>query len=243
MIRVRVAAACALLVIASAACSSDKPKASSSTSTTFGIIPGTNFEVSGTVTKLLADRAATDPLAPPFTITVPDRGNGGAEIASVTVNDKDVQINWGTGQPLPWSGTGAGLNLNEIKVELDLTSIVWSLDGAARDVLPGTYSLGSSVAVGAGGLGKPVDKVTFVASEISTLSTRGGARITQSPRTLRLEGKAGTLGLIGQFVLRTPSGDRNVRRLTFGEGTYEVTLSPGPDGFNVTGRLAGKVVA
>jgi hypothetical protein len=241
---VRVATACALLVVATAACKADKSANTSGTTTSsVGIIPGSNFEVTGTVTRLIADETLTDPIAPPFTITVKERGNGGAEIASVTVNNDDVQINWGTGQPLPWAGSGPGLNLNVVGLRLDATAMIWSLDGAARDVLPGTYTLGSSVAVGAGGLGKPVDRVTFTASEISSLSTRGGAEILQSPRQLRIEGKTGTLGLIGDFVLHTPTGDRNVRRLTFGGGTYEVNLAPGSEGYAITGRLAGKVVA
>jgi hypothetical protein len=225
------------------ACSSDKSATSSSSSSTTATIPGDRFELTGTATLVIANRAVSDAIKPPFTITVEERGTGGAEITPVTVNGKESQIDWGTGQPLPWRSTDGALDLGIAGVHIDSQGITWSLDGSGRDVLPGTYSLGSSVAVGAGGLGKPVDNVTFTAGDETTLSTRGGASITLPPSPIRIEGRDGRLGIQGDLKLSGPSGDRTLKRVTFGPGTYEVTLTPVNGGYRVTARLEGPVLA
>lgn len=234
-------AACALVALV--ACTQSTSDTNDRPTTTEVIAPTDSpFEVTGTVTQAAADQAAVDPVTPPFTITVAERGVGGAEFDNITVSGKPSQINWGAGQPLPVTGTGAGFGLGVVRVNIDAKTITWSLDGAARDVLAGTYTLGSSVAVGAGGLGTPVDKVTFTAGEGATISTRGKAVITE-PRSgpIRLEGRDSLLVLVGKLTLNLPAGDRKANRINFGPGAYEVTLTPVDGGYTVVAHLQGNV--
>jgi hypothetical protein len=209
---------------------------------TTSAVASSRAQITGTLTALAADVAVTDPIAPPFTITVPDRGNGGAEFDHVTVNGKTSQVNWNAGQPLPVRGSGQGLNLNAAAVRVDSKGIVWSLDGAVRDLLPGAYTLASSVAVGSGGLGASVDSVNLTAGNDSSVSTRGGAMLTVPAGPLRIEGQHGTLELSGKLVVTTPTGTKSVTKATFGPGTYVVTLTPAAGGYDVVATLDGKLV-
>jgi hypothetical protein len=234
---------CALAVtVALTGCKKDTT-AAPVTTTTGGPIAGTRFEVTGTLKTLSADAAVGDALAPPFTINVAERGVGGAEIDGASVNARTVQINWNGGRPLPVEGPGPGLNLNAAPVAVDGSGIVWSLDGAARDFLPGIYTLGSSVAVGNGGLGAPVDKQTFTAAAHTTLSSTGHATVALPAGALRIEGDQGTLTMLGALKLGTTTGDRIVKKVVLTAGTYEVTLTPVAGGYTLLARLEGRIVA
>jgi hypothetical protein len=244
MFRLPHAAACALLALSTlVACSGGDAPEVVEGSTTTGVVPGASFAVTGTADQAAANQAVSDPIATPFTITVAERGVGGAEIDGATSNGKPVQINWEGGQPLPVRGPGPGLKLNAVTVRMADEGIVWALDGAARDFVPGTYTLGSSVAVGTTGLARPVDSVTFVAGEGTTLSTTGSAVISEKPREIRLEGDNSLLVLTGSLLLSGPNGDRNVNRVNFGPGRYEVTLTPTDGGYDVDAKLEGRVIA
>ncbi len=214
-----------------------------SSTTTSAPAPSDRFEVTGTLSELSADRAVGDPVPPPFTITVAERGVGGAEIAGATVGGQPVQINWDAGRPLPVSGRGGGLDLGAAPITVRGSAVRWSLDGAARTLLPGPYSLGSSVAVGSGGLAKPVDSLAFIAGNDAALSTRGGAAIDLPAGRLRVEGREGSLTLTGRLELASSTATRSVTKVAFGPGVYEVTLTPVGAGFDVLARLAGRVTA
>ncbi len=99
------------------------------------------------------------------------------------------------------TGPGQGVSLGIAAVGIDSRTIKWTLDGAAREVLPGMYMLGSSVAVGANGLGTPVDRVSFTAGPEAALSTTGRAVLALPPGRVRLEGTEGDLVLAGEFTL------------------------------------------
>ena len=126
---------------------------------------------------------------------------------------------------------------------MDQKNVVWTLDDAARDFLPGSYTLGSSVAIGADGLARPVDGATFVAGEGTTLSTSGNAVITEDARAVRLEGTNSLLVIEGNLTLAGSDGERKVRRVNFGPGKYEITLTPVDGGYTVLARLEGRVMA
>lgn len=239
--------ACGLIVVAMTAliaCSHEATEPPPPTTTTVAPGPTTGrVQITGTVSALAADRAVTDPIAPPFTITVAQRGVGGGEFDGVLVDGKPNQINWQAGQPLPVRGPGAGVNLNEARVKVDATAITWSLDGAGRELLPGTYMLGSSVAVGAGGIATPMDSVTFTAVSNSLLSTRGDARIVLKPMRLRLEGNQGTLDISGRLTVATATGQRRVTHAVFGPGSYRITLTPDARGWRIDADLDGTLTA
>lgn len=202
--------------------------------------PDRVFEVTGTVTALSAARAVAAPLQTPFTLEVTDRGVGGAEITGATVGGRSVQINWQGGQPLPVTGSGA-VELNGVSVSVSPAAISLILDGEPRRLLPGTYRLGSSVAVGEAGLSRPVDSLTFTAGDDTGLATRL-AHIDLPAREFRIEGTSGQLRMEGQLVLAAASGERTVGRLLFEPGTYAVTLTPVAGGYTVLGRLEGRVI-
>ena len=239
--RIRAAVA-VIAILAFAACNRESAPTVETGPTTTGVIPGTTFEVSGTATAVAADAALTQPIKTPFTITVAERGVGGAEIAGATQGGKPVQINWEGGQPLPIRG-GGGLDLNAVTVRMDKKNVVWTLDDAARDFLPGTYTLGSSVAVGTEGLARPVEGATFTAGEGTTLSTSGNAVIAEDARALRLEGSNSLLVIEGDLTLAGSDGERKVRRVNFGPGKYEITITPVDGGYKVLARLEGRVMA
>ena len=237
----------ALIVVATTvlvACSHDTDEPPPPTTTTVAPGPATGrMQITGTVSALAADRAVTDPIAPPFTITVAQRGVGGGEFDNVVVDGRTAQVNWQAGQPLPVRGPGAGLNLNEAPVKVDATSITWSLDGAGREVLPGTYTLAAPVAVGAGGIASPQDSVTMTAATNSLLSTRGDARIVLNPKPLRLEGNQGTVDITGKFTVVTEAGRRTVTHAVFGPGSYRITLTPEGRGWRIDADLDGTLIS
>ena len=236
MLRLKLLLTCVLLgAIAITACNRETTPAVETGPTTTGV-------VTGTLTALAAEAAITDPIPTPFTISATERGVGGAQIDGATANGKSVQINWDAGQPLPVSGAGGGLALNAAAVHITEKAITWSLDGGARDFLPGTYRLGSSVAIGERGLGRPADSATFTAGSDTAMTAEGAVLVLQ-PRALRIEGREGSLALVGNLTLGTETGDRAVKKITFGPGIYEVTLTPVAGGYKVQARLEGRVVA
>jgi hypothetical protein len=193
--------------------------------------------IAGTVDSLTADNAEAPPLALPLTITIPNRGQGGATFRDVQVDGRPVAISWYGGQPLPVSGTGS-LDLAGAPLTLDASGPTWSLDGAARGLTPGRYFIGAPVAVGAGGLGTATDSVSFDAGPASTVETTGAARVHQAPARLHVEGP-GSLTLHGRLALRTPTQTRSVVGLRFGQGDYQLDLSPIAGGYQVEGILQG----
>src|SRR5580658_6202280 len=62
--------------------------------------PGQAF-LTGTITSLTSDNAVGPPLTPPFTITIPVRGAGSADMTGVMAAGSSVEIYWYGGQPLP----------------------------------------------------------------------------------------------------------------------------------------------
>jgi hypothetical protein len=205
---------------------------------TFGLTPRPGQALlKGTLTGLLADNAEAPPLQPPFVITVPNRGQGGATFRGVQVHGQTVAISWYGGQPLPLSGTG-GLDLAGAPVTVDAGGVTWNLDGATRGLTPGHYSLGAPIAVGAAGLATPMDSVSFEAGPTGTVETSGGANVHVGPTPLRLEGP-GRVTLRGQFALRTPDRTRTVTTLAFGPGDYQIDLAPVSGGYRINAILQG----
>jgi hypothetical protein len=197
--------------------------------------------VAGTVTGLTADNAEAAALALPLTITIPNRGQGGADFHNVAVNGQTVAISWYGGQPLPVSGTGS-MDLAGAPVTVEPSGITWMLDGAPRALTPGRYFLGAPVAAGASGLGTPMDSVTFEAGSASTMETSGGARVHLPAARLHLEGP-GRVTLHGVLALRTPQRTRRVADIHFGPGDYRIDLTPAPGGYRIDAILQGPVTA
>jgi hypothetical protein len=197
--------------------------------------------VRGLLTSLTSDNAQADPLHLPLTVTIPNRGQGGATITPVVVAGQQVSIGWYGGQPLPVSGDGT-IDLAGAPVKIDGSAVTWSLDGAPRGLTLGHYLLGAPVAVGAGGLGTPRDSVSFEATPSSTIETTGGATVRLGGAPLHLEGP-GRLTLGGRLSLRTPTTRRDVTAITFGPGDYELDLAPAPGGYTIDAIVQGSFSA
>jgi hypothetical protein len=200
--------------------------------------PGQTF-VSGTVTSLSADNANGPALTPPFTITIPVRGAGSADLTGVSVGGKAVEIFWYGGQPLPVSGTGQ-LAVDGGAVTVDVSGITWTLDGAVRSLAPGHYRLGAPVAVGSGGLATPYQSIAFDAGAGATVQTTGKARVHLAPAAVHLTGP-GSITLQGNLQAQTPSGTKPVRQVTFGPGSFSIDLTPVAGGDTITATLQGPV--
>ena len=142
--------------------------------------------VTGSVTSLTADNAVGPALQPPFTITIPSRGQGSADITGVSVAGKSVEIYWYGGQPLPVSGTGQ-LAIDGGALTVDASGLTWVLDGAPRSLTSGHFGLGAPVAVGTGGLAEPHQSIAFDAGATSTVQTTGKAQVHLAPTAVHLQ--------------------------------------------------------
>jgi hypothetical protein len=206
------------------------------------IVPGAGQTfVGGTATSLIADNAIGPALQPPFTITIPSRGQGSADITGVAVGGKNVEIYWYGGQPLPVSGTGQ-LAIDGGALTVDASGLTWMLDGAPRSLTSGHFNLGAPVAVGSGGLAEPHQSIAFDAGAASTVQTTGKAQVHLPPTTVHLSGP-GSVTIRGDFQVQTSTGTRHATAVKFGPGSYEVDLTPVAGGDTIHATLQGPATA
>jgi hypothetical protein len=202
--------------------------------------PGQTF-LTGTLTSLQADNAVGPPLTPPFTITIPTRGAGSADMTGVQAGGQNVEIYWYGGQPLPFRGTGT-LVIGGGALTVNSGGTTWLLDGAPRALTTGSFFLGSPVAVGTAGLATPEQTESFDANDQSTISTTGNAQIHLPPSSLHITGP-GSLTLNGDFQMQTPTATSHVSTVVFGPGDYDVTLTPVSGGDTIKATLQGPVTS
>ncbi len=220
----------------------DGSSSAAGTTVPVDIVPGAGQTfLSGTITSFSADNAIGPPLKPPFTITIPNRGQGNADITGVVVGGKSVQIFWYGGQPLPVNGTGE-LAIDGGAMSVDGSGITWTLDGAPRTLTTGHFSLGAPVAVGSGGLAQPYQSIAFDAGDRSTLQTTGHAQVHLPPAGIHLTGP-GSLSVHGDLQMRTAAGTSRVPSIIFGPGSYAVDLTPTAGGDTIAGTLQGPVTS
>lgn len=211
------------------------------TDTTEEVVPaaGQAF-VTGTLDRLAADNAQIEPLATPLTIRG-ERGVSRVTIEKALVTGKRVTINWDGGTPMPLSG-GTGLDLATTHVEVSGDGIVYTLDGAPRSFIAGTYTIATSVGVGASGIATPQDRVTFIADAQTQLISRGNPTVRTDLRRIDLLGP-GKLQAIGKLKAQFPDRTVNTTTVTFGEGPYRVTVEPEGSGIKIDAILQGQVDA
>lgn len=202
------------------------------------VLPGGQAKITGHADSLAVDAQTIGVVPTPFTIEVPDRGNGNATIEQAVVDGRRTTIEWNAGRPLPISGPGAGLDVGPVHVDLDRGGVTVPLDGDVRGFAPGDYSVNTSVAVGVNGLATPRDGVHFTADPQTLLTTIGGAGIHAPPRVMHLEGP-GKMTARGRFRIETAEGVRDVDSLTFGPGSFVLDLRPVAGGYDVTATLQG----
>lgn len=201
-------------------------------------------ELTGTVTQVVADRAVSDPLPTPFTVEATERGVSRAQIVNAVVNKRKTIVHWDGGRPLPLTGSGKiDLGLAAVKVQRD--GIVWSLEGAPRQLRPGSYRVGTTVAVGASGIATPRDGVVFDGSDGTAIQvSKGGAFIKQPPRALQLEaGEAGSVTFAGDLTVRTNERTGKLASVRFGPGLFDIKLTPQPGGYRIEALLQGPLQA
>lgn len=189
--------------------------------------------VTGTVTAIRIE-GAVGSLALPLTVTTPERGAGsGATIKGVTVDGAPSEIEWDAGRPLNLAGDGGALALAPVVVDADASNMVISLGSSAHGFAPGSYTIDTPVAVGTGGLAKPVTSVTFAASKTSTVAFRGGASTTFEPRALSLTGP-GKVVLAGDLTLLKPDGSTTkAAMITLVAGPFVLSIVPVDGGYTL----------
>ena len=192
--------------------------------------------VTGTLSGAHVEGAALGTLPTPITVSASDRGSGGATFTPVKVKSETTSIDWQTGQPLPITGDGGGLNLGPIVIEFGNGTITLVLDGV-HGLVPGSYGLNSSVAVGS----QPRDSVTFTATDDTTVEFRGGITTTV-PGLLGTKG-TGNVSLNGSLSVTHPDGSiTNADTIALDNGVYDISVAQAPDGsFAVTATLQGNV--
>lgn len=218
-----------------------KPKTVQTETTEVAVVPaaGQAF-VTGTLDRLAADNAQVEPLATPLTITG-ERGVANITIDKALVGGKRVTINWNGGTPMPISGGGA-LDLGATHVEVSGDGIVYSLDGAARTFAAGTYSIGTSVGVGATGIATPQDRVTFTADAQTVLTSKGNPVIKTDVGKVDLLGP-GKLRASGKLKVQYPDRSVSSSLVTFGDGPYRVTVDTEGSAVKLDAILQGPVDA
>ena len=220
-------AAVALVASSLAACGGKKGDSSSPTTTSTSAAKPESIQgkanVVGDITTMSASGAAIDPIATPFTFTVPDAGRGGLDLPQAIVDGKSNAIVWTGGRPLPVTGT-CKLDVGEADVQVGGTGAQISLDGAVRALTAGTCAFGSSVAVGAHGISNSVDSVSFTLPRDADFTTSGGAAVVV-PAARRYEGRTGKLGLAGRLRVTTVDDEFNAASLSVVTGTWVVTVS------------------
>ena len=215
---------------------------SSSAGSGTNVVPGQGQAfVSGELDHAAADGAQVQPVPSPFTVTALERGQGRVSIEKALMGDRRVTITWDSGTPLPVSGAG-GLDLGATHVEVSKDGPVLFLDGAPRTFLPGSYTLGTTVAVGTGGLATPRDGVEFTADQQTTLQSKGNVVIHLDPQKLVLQGP-GKLMMNGRFKVQYPKKTVNASTINFAEAPYRVSVDPTDSGVHVEAILQGPVDA
>ena len=194
--------------------------------------------VRGRVEQVSLDGAQVQ-LTVPFTITAAERGAGRATIENALVSGQRVTISWDGGTPLPISGEG-GLDLGATHVEFDGSGAAYSVHGAARQFMPGTYSLGTAVAVGTGGLATPREGVRFTADSRTVLASQGNVVVKRDPQRVELRGP-GKVGMSGDLEVQFANRTAKARSVNLGEGPYEITVEPAGGGLRVDAVLQGDV--
>ena len=178
----------------------------------------------GGVTSMHIDGATVDNLPTPITVTVAERGVGGATITPVEVNGRTTSIDWQAGQPMPISGDGGNLLLKGVTIDAGGDGVSIVLDGT-QSMTPGTYKIGTSVAVGS----SPMDNVTFDATDKTTAKFRGTASVPHDG-PLSAQG-AGSITLDGKVTVTHPDGSTTeATHLELDQGLYRLTLTPTPGG-------------
>jgi hypothetical protein len=220
--------------------------AAATTSTTegFDVAPaGGQTLLRGRVASITGDGLTPPALALPLTIDAQNVGQTQATFRAVLVNGKRTNIYWNGGRPLPLKGQG-GIDVfgsGGAHASIDAKGVTWLLDGADRQLQPGSYTTGFTVGVGTGGLVTPHDEaVTFQADGRSTVTTKSGAVVHQPPSLLKLTGP-GSFTLAGALVLRTAGGTRTATLVQFGPGPFVLELTPVAGGYRVVATLQGPV--
>ena len=209
---------------------------STTTSSSTGDLPAGTVIVSGTVTSVHMENATVPTLAMPITVTPDERGRGGATITPVQVDGKTTSIDWQAGQPLPMKGDGGALKLDPITIDATTDGITMLLDGV-HAVVPGTYTLSTSVAVGS----TPRDSVTFTATDKTTIQFRDGQRTPLPTPDLSLSG-TGKVTLEGTLTVEHADHTKTpMTNLTLDNGAYRIVLTPVDGGFRLQALLPDSI--
>jgi hypothetical protein len=196
--------------------------------------------VTGEVDVLSADGAQAPPIPAPFTLTALEQGVGKGTIENALVDGKRTTISWGGGTPLPLDGTG-GVDVTGALVEVDPSGITWTIAGGRR-LLPGDYDVGAPVAVGAAGLARPQDGVSFTADERTVLNTTAGVVVKLDRQRLEITGP-GRVSAKGKLTVTDASGSRNATSIDFSAGPYQVTVVPQGSKVILDATLQGTLTA
>jgi hypothetical protein len=123
------------------------------------------------------------------------------------------------------------------------TGLSWALEGSPRGLTPGDYRANFTVAVGSSGVANVRDNVAFTATADAALEvTKGTAFVRLPPQVTHIRATQPTTAVLeGDLTVATAGGSRTVRRLSFGPGLYDITLTPTAGGYTVKAVLQGPV--
>lgn len=196
----------------------------------------------GSVASLHAEGAIIRSLLMPLTITTPQRGSGaGAGIQGVQVDGATTGIDWDAGTPLAMDGQGGALVTGPVTVDADPANTTIGLGSSPMGFVSGTYTLRSSVAIGAGGLARAADSVTFSTTDSSSIVFRGDASTTFPTRALQAKG-SGAFTVSGELTVVKPDGSQTkIASASLDGGQFDLQMTPGSAGLQLKVTLQGTV--
>ena len=201
--------------------------------------PGQSF-LTGEAEHVTVERANVPALDTPFILTAADRGTGRATIDGALVEGKRTSIVWDGGAPLTFSGEGGGIDLAGATVDLDPSEAVWTVDGAARPLTPGSYRLAGTVAVGDKGLAEAREGFAFTADAGTTVSSTGRVVLKRRAGPLELDGP-GKVRATGRLRVRSEDGTVDAGSVELGEAPFHLSVKPSAAALEVDGLLQGPV--
>jgi hypothetical protein len=188
--------------------------------------------VTGVATNLTIYGAVVDEIIAD-TITVPSAGlTSSGTFEGALVDGDDSTIVWDAGRPLAFAPS-TPLRLRPAPVNLtigpDSMNVAFPDDSVHR-VEPGDYTINAPTAVSSGGLGRPMDTVSFTANDDTTVKFTGSASATILPLAMTARGP-GQVGLEGTFQVVHPDGTvEDATQIGLPGGSFQITFTPNADG-------------
>lgn len=199
--------------------------------------------IAGRADALSLSLTLLEPVTTPVTVEALDRGAASARISPVTIEGREQSVVWEGGTPLVIEGADGApgsIAFDPTPVEITTAGVAVDLEGAVGALTPGRYSISVPVAIGGEGLARPVEGVTFEATDATVVAFEGSAVLALPAEPATFEGP-GEGRLVGDVEVTMAGADRRLTALEFGPGPYRFDVVWLGDRIELDGRVEGGV--